>query len=263
MDQTQKLRDDYECIKVYYIKLINDRDVLLHWGKPQLEALYAAKIGVWQLECLHLELQIKSLQLKIEMISAALNTGSPIDIQDIEMKVALKLAQAEEQIILSTHQLANAKDLLTHLASPQRSAELRHTYRTLAKQLHPDANPNLPDHLRQLWYTVVQAYDAGDLEQLKAMHVLYDAELAQAAHTEAAYTSEELSLIICTLKEGARTLEEEIKNIKENFPFTFEEKIKDEDWVANEVSQLQQKLERLKQYEQKLELKYQTILTVI
>jgi hypothetical protein len=41
---------------------------LLEWGKPQLEALYATRIGVHQLEQLQLELGIIALKRKIRMV---------------------------------------------------------------------------------------------------------------------------------------------------------------------------------------------------
>ena len=39
----EELLEQYDLLKTEYIKLLNDKDVLLNWGKPQLEALYATK----------------------------------------------------------------------------------------------------------------------------------------------------------------------------------------------------------------------------
>ena len=54
----EELLEQYDVLKTAYIKLLNDKDVLLNWGKPQLEALYATKIGVHQIEKLKQQLQL-------------------------------------------------------------------------------------------------------------------------------------------------------------------------------------------------------------
>lgn len=57
-----------DLLKEEYIKLLNDKDVLLHWGKPQLEALYSTRIGIFQVERLQIQLRIRALKRKIEMV---------------------------------------------------------------------------------------------------------------------------------------------------------------------------------------------------
>ena len=64
---TEEQRQQLSVLKEEYIKLLNDKDVLLNWGKPQLEALYVSRIGRLQLERLQLQLQIKAVKRKIEL----------------------------------------------------------------------------------------------------------------------------------------------------------------------------------------------------
>ena len=49
------------------------KDVLLKWGRPQLETLYAVRIGNLQLEALKIKLNRRALKRKIEMVNAAVN----------------------------------------------------------------------------------------------------------------------------------------------------------------------------------------------
>ena len=58
---TTPLIEQYELLKGEYIRLMNDKDVLLNWGKPQLEALYTSQVGQYQLQKLQLQLTIKAL----------------------------------------------------------------------------------------------------------------------------------------------------------------------------------------------------------
>ena len=160
----EQLQEQYDLLKTSYINLLNDKEVLLKWGKPQLEALYATKIGVHQIEKLKQQLHIKGLKRKIEMVQSAVNKGEDFNVSEIEMQVASELADAELQIMGKVAQLENAKHLLTHLSSPERSAELRKIFKQLAKQLHPDANPSITEQQMDIWHLVKDAYETGDVK---------------------------------------------------------------------------------------------------
>ena len=139
----EDLLSQEDLLKEEYIKLLNDIDVLTNWGKPQLEALYSTRIGTWQVQRLQIQLRIKALKLKLEKVRSCINQNKPVDIMQIEMEVAASLAEAEARIMIESGKIEQAKDLLSHLNTPERSGELRKLYRELAKQLHPDINNNL------------------------------------------------------------------------------------------------------------------------
>ncbi|MEO6670756.1 MAG: J domain-containing protein [Ferruginibacter sp.] len=264
-DETVKpeLQDQLNLLKEAYIKLLNDKDVLLNWGKPQLEALYSTKIGVWLVQRLQAQLRIKALQLKIEKLTAALNRQQPIDLTQMEMEVAAMLAEAEARIMIDAAKIESAKQLLSHLASPERTGELRKLYRELAKQLHPDVNNNLTPEQIQLWHQVKEAYENGDLEKLKAFRVVYEKELSQAAATENELTEEKITLRLAVLKEGIKVLQDEVNLIRSAFPFTIESDIKDDEWVENETNTLKEELEKLRVYEEELTLQYQQMISLL
>ncbi|MEO8769989.1 MAG: J domain-containing protein [Ferruginibacter sp.] len=257
------LKDQLHLLKEAYIKLLNDKDVLLNWGKPQLEALYSTKIGVWMVQRLQAQLRIKALQLKIEKLTSALNRQQPIDITAIELEVAAMLAEAESRIMLDAAKIEKAKHLLSHLDSPERTGELRKLYRELAKQLHPDVNNNLTQEQIQLWHQVKEAYENGDLEKLKAFRVVYEKELSQAAAAEDELTEEQLTLRLAVLKEGIKVLQEEVNHIRSLFPFTIESNIKDDEWVEQETTKLKDELEKLRLYEEELTLQYQQMISLL
>ena len=251
-----ELLQQYDLLKTEYIKILNDKDVLLNWGKPQLEALYATKIGVYQIEKLKQQLYIKGLKRKIEMLQSAISKGEDFDVNQIELKVAAELANAELKIMGEVTKLEKAKQALTNLHSPERSAELRKIFKQMAKQLHPDANPKLTTEQMDIWHLVKNAYETGDVEKLKALQVVYEKEINQLKDGLAALTDDELSLRNTALKEGIRLLNEELKSIKEQFPFTIEHQIKDEAWVTEQVNLLQNDLVKLKEYEIELQQHY-------
>ena len=234
----EQLHEQFDLLKIVYVKLLNDKDVLLEWGKPQLEALYNTRIGYLQIEKLQLQLRIKALKRKIELVHAAINLEEPIYINEIEMQVAAELAEAELRIINEVAKLENSKNLLSHLDSPERCAELRKLYKQLAKQLHPDVNDNLTEEQENLWHLVKEAYDTGDLEKLKAMQVVYEKELTAVGNKIAELTDEEITLKIEVLKEGIKVMNEQLLKIRSEFPFTIETQIKDEEWVSGQTQEL-------------------------
>lgn len=81
---------------------MNDKEVLLNWGKPQLEALYLTRIGIHQLERLQMQLRIQALKRKIELVQAAINKSQEFDVTEIEIQVADELSRAEQQIMHDT-----------------------------------------------------------------------------------------------------------------------------------------------------------------
>ncbi len=259
----EQLEEQYDLLKTGYIRLLNDKDVLLQWGKPQLEALYNTRIGYLQIERLQLQLRIKALKRKIELVHAAINQNKTINVTEIELLVAAELAEAEFRIMKEVAKLENSKNLLSHLESPERSAELRKLYKQLAKQLHPDLNDNLTEEQKNLWYLVKEAYENGDLEKLKAMQVVYEKELKATGNKITALTEEEITLKIEVLKEGIKILNEQIFQIRGEFPFTIEAQIKDDEWVNAQSEELKKELSKLQEYESELTLQYQQIISVL
>ena len=252
----EDLLSEYDLLKTEYIKLLNDKDVLLSWGKPQLEALYVTRIGVYQIEKLQQQLQIKALKRKIELVQSAINKGNDFVVSEIEIQVAGELANAELKLMSEAAKLESAKQILTNLDTPERSAELRKIFKQMAKQLHPDANPQLTAEQMDIWHLVKDAYESGDVEKLKALQVVYEKELNQLKNGLESLTEAELSLRNNALAEGIRLLNEELKAIRSEFPFTIEQQIKDEEWVIEEATRLKKELEALKEYEKELQQHY-------
>ncbi|RYY90877.1 MAG: hypothetical protein EOO15_00720 [Chitinophagaceae bacterium] len=257
---SDQLLSDFTILRDGYIKLMNDYDVLLHWSKPQLEALYLTRIGQWQIERLQAQLQVKALQRKIELFTAAVNTGEEPDLVAIELEVAEELAEAERLIMQESGKLELAQSLLSNLETPERSAELRTLYKKLAKALHPDVHPDLTEAHKELWLKVQDAYKSGDLERLKALELAY-ADLLQSTDTLVQELPQsELDLRCATLREGIRQMEDKIAQLCAAFPFTLQDQLLDEEWVAAQVAEIQGELKALNDYEQELRLEYENLI---
>jgi hypothetical protein len=255
--EEKKLKEQLDILKTEYVKLLNDKDVLINWGKPQLEALYNTRIGVFKIELLHLQLSIKALKRKLELVRSAINKNIKIDIDEIELTIAAELAQAEEQIMLESEKIAASKNLLSNLDSPQRSSELRNLFRSLAKNLHPDVNANLSQEQRNIWQLALDAYHTGDIDKLKALSLVYEKEIKG---TEAELSEDQLMLAIESIKEGCKILQNQVLEIKSVFPFTIEIQIKDEEWVKTETDKIKSEAALLIEYEKELTNEFKTLI---
>lgn len=256
----EELLSRFDILRTEYIKLLNDKDVLLNWGKPQLEALYSTRIGIFQVEALQLQLQVKALKRKIEIVRSIITRNLPLDVNAIEIQVAAELSEAEKKIMQQVSDIERGRDLLANLAPPQRNAELRKVFRELAKQLHPDVNPGSSEERLKIWQLAKDAYHRGDLDELEALQIVYEKELKDSDAFIQKLSDSDLELRNETLSEGIRILNMEIEKIKNEFPFTIEAKIKDEQWVQSETEKIMEEITRLRTYEGELILEYESLI---
>ncbi len=254
------LRLRFDILRTEYIKLLNDKDVLINWGKPQLEALYSTRIGIYQIELLQYKLRIQALKRKLEMARSAIARNIPIDVNAIELQVAAELADAELRIMKQVAEIEKGKKLLTHLDSPTNSADLRKCFREMAMQLHPDVNPNITEEQKRLWELVKEAYNNGDLQKLKALQVVYEKELTKAEGHIQQMSEEDILLRCARLSEGINLLNDEITAMRLEFPFNMEQQIKDEDWIAAEQEKINAEIILLRDYEAELISEYRSLI---
>jgi hypothetical protein len=258
MDKKELLKT-HELLCESYIKLMNDKEVMLNFTKPQLESMYASKIGVLQIEILKLQLEIKALKRQIEMAQAEINQNKVPNFDQIEADIAGQLLEAQMEIMFKTYELEVAKQFLSHLASPDKKVDIRKIFRRLAKALHPDVNPELSSSKKEIWNKVLWAYEHGDMEQLKALEIIYAKEISESENAKNEMSEDELNLLNHTLSEGIGVLEQQITELNNSFPFSMREQILNEDWINGERSRLQLQMEELKTYGEEQKQKYALI----
>jgi hypothetical protein len=245
-----------DLLATEYIRLLNEKQVLLEWGKPQLESLYLLHVGQHQIRKLNAEIRVMALKGKIELVTAAINTGNQLDLVAIETQVASELAEVEQKIMDASNAYAKAVIYVEGLDLPERSAELRKVFCMLAKKLHPDVIPEVTEWHATLWLRVKKAYDAGNLEQLFALEVVYQDELSTGKVEYESMSSEQIE----KLKLAIRQLEDEIVIIRSSFPFTHEQLLYDQAWIRAQQEKLEVEIEKLGIYESQLQTEFENLL---
>jgi len=239
-----RLTDENSLLREEVVHLLTEAHDLVHTVKPNLMAIYQTKIGSWELKQFKLQCQAARLKRKAELIQACLNQGRWPDIEAIEAQLEEEFRAWKNKIRLESERLAAAEERLCHLLSSEDDLELKKLYYRLVKKLHPDLNPELTEEQRRLWLRVQDAYEAGDIDELKALTLLADKALPAAS---SANSLERLIVEQQTLDRQIQRLLKKIEAIESRPPLTMRSELFDDDWVQNRCETIQTTITDLQQ----------------
>lgn len=207
----EELIASLEKLKAGYVASLNTLDMMKGWGRTQLEALYATRIGKYKIEILELQIQFKALKKKIQLCHQYINQDKAPDFEEIESRVKNMPQEAYREIHREKEKVIFGKEILSNLRSPEESAEMRKIFRNIAKTFHPDVNPNLTTEQQEIWHLFYSAYKSGDLDKLKALEVVYADDILKTQNQSKELSEEDILLQTAMLKQGIIELEEQIK----------------------------------------------------
>ncbi|HHX87335.1 MAG TPA: hypothetical protein GX693_04040 [Firmicutes bacterium] len=242
------LREQFELLKTELSKLISDRDYLLSTVKPDLEAKYYLRIGKEQYRLFLIRNEVLRMRRKVELIQACVNRGEGPDLKQIERDLDKELQKWREEVLELSRKIQQAElqEKLPRL-SFEGTRELKKLYRELVRKLHPDINEYLPKNFKYLWERVLTAYQCGDLEELQTLSLLLsDQEIV----TPELSTLEQLKADIKQLKEKINTLLEKLSKIQDDFPFNYQEKLEDEEWIEAQQEEIARQIKIFRSQEQ-------------
>lgn len=253
---TQQKFADLDILTTEYVSLLNEKDTLINWGKPQLEAQYDLQIGSAVLKKMKARLQVDSLKNKIRMAASFMNRQQKPDLTAIEVKAATEMAGAQSEIMQLEARIAHARHYIKYIETPTNNCELGRIYRQLAKVLHPSLNKKLTHQQELTWIMVKQAFDNGDLGRLKALQLVYEKEIIEASAVLVECDDKEMNNHMRSLKKNIRSLQGEIIDIRVEFPFSMEHEICDDQWIAGEKARLLTDTAQLEIFEKELQGHY-------
>ena len=222
-------------------KLYERRECMITYERVHLTAVYAELIGRYQLEAFEIETAVRKLKRTSELIQAQRNRGESVNMNTINRTVELEFAEQERQLQMQLEELKQARAYLEspHLCEEE-SAELKSLYRALMKRLHPDWNPNQTDQEKDLFLRAKAAYNSCDLQELRNILLMCD---MKSMIDDLA--PDEMDARIAKLELSLKDIQQRIDHLNSTFPFTYRDKLKDEEWIAAEQGKLQEKIQRL------------------
>ena len=194
--------------------LYEKREHMLSFEKSQLLAEYVKWIGTFQHEEFSLQISIKRLQRKSQIIQACINRDEPIVVEAIEQQLDQEFAKYERILQQQLEDIKAAEELLAApVLSEEDSEEIKSLYRILVTRQHPDWNPNLTQEERDLFVRVQAAYKSANLQELRNILLLLDAKETIKK------PEQDLAAEIDKYEKSVADIKERIEKIEQSFPY--------------------------------------------
>lgn len=204
---------------------------------PQLEVVWATKIGVFALLDQEAEFSMRCEKRKLELLQRVVNRGEEVDESVVEEQLQIELSEWEEHITelrrITTDHIAEYGSG-TYLTNDEEN-ELKSLYRTICKRMHPDLAVDLTPAEKSLFLSARHAYKNGDLTKMRAVEASTRHREKVATASPSADAVESLNLEISLLQTTYSQLEKRLAHIVESFPYAFADRLADPAWVAEQV----------------------------
>ncbi len=255
-DPSEDLREEYARLKEEYTRLFEEREHMINFSSNTLSAIFIEKIGKLQFEILALQTEVKAAKMKVEMIQAAKNRDEDVCEERIDLIIKGKLEHYYKRVEELAKEAEYAKK---HLEAPLLSEEivkeLKSIYAFFVKRLHPDINPNYTEEDKELFLKIQAAYKMLDIAYLREALLAYN-----KGNTNVKDNAMSLAEMIDRIKENIDKLETKIEELRNTFPFIYEENLKNPEWIASEREIGEKKIAGLRDELQAYKLHIATLL---
>ena len=232
-----------DVLRKEFSELLTQKSEMLTYEEQYLTALYLTAVGKLQHQKFCLNVELKMLMQRIQLMQSYINKNTSPNKQLIEQKIQQhfeeylkKIAQESEQLIVAKKYLTDTGFLPPHIAQ-----KIKEVYKVIVKKLHPDINPNITEQEKDLLLKAQAAYDMCNLDALNA--ILLSLDMSTPA---VAYNPEGIKEQVAKLEEHVAKLKRQVEELEGKFPFSFRDKLADERWIEAEQKSMEADIETLK-----------------
>ncbi len=238
----EELKAEYHSKKALMLDLIIDRDQLKYVAIPNLNAVYMQQFGAILIERLEKEHTYLRLRRKIELIQARMNAGQKVNLTLIEETLESEFYKWEEEIEQLIKEKESADSWFDSCLPPPEAGELKLKYREIVKKLHPDLNPNLSSFETDLWHKTQEAYQHGNIEEIRRIFLILD-DMACITGIPKTDIPKEIAAKIDQLDVQIAKINEEIRILKTKFPLNFRRVLDDSNMTNTEKSKIKENID--------------------
>ncbi|MEX2784586.1 molecular chaperone DnaJ [Streptococcus sp. H49] len=238
------LREELKRLKEKLASLCYERDELLFIVCKNVETEFMLRIGYLEYEVFQAQSHYLRLKRKYEWVQAKQNRQEEIDLSELERLLDEEFRSYQEKLKMQFDKLSKAAaySQLEKL-TVEESADLKHSYREIVKQLHPDLHPNLSEAELRLFYSAVHAYENGDFLTLSMIYNLVSDGTTEKHWDKSIAVKKEIE----RLKKLIDSIQEEIVQIKTSFPCNVQEFLADQKKVTQQQKKLKAACQEFKQ----------------
>jgi hypothetical protein len=214
---------------------------------PQIEALYATKIGYLENDLLKWQIAARRARRRFTLAQARVNAGKTFEPDEFEAQLDEELRLWDEELAVRVQVFLSAAEHLSGSKplSPSESRERKQLHRGLIKRLHPDLHPGQSDEAERFFLVAQAAFERGDLQVLRAVSVATE-DLA-CEHDGSELTQDEASVELELVLAHERIVKQQLEELKSTYPYVLKDRLEDGEWVIARTSELKRQIEEQKE----------------
>lgn len=241
--EKKQLREQFAVLKKEFSELYIQRENMLSHEQPLLTALYLQKIGYKMYDAYCLNVELSKLKFKIALLQGYVNRDEKPDINKVNKELESQFREYRLKIEAEAQRLAAARKFLNGtFLSANETKKIKEIFYIIVKQLHPDINPDLSENMKELFIKAQTAYELSDLHTLQQILLLL-----KNKESSLNISLPDLQEQVNHQVENNNALKKQIEQIYNDFPFTYKEKLEDEEWINSECKTINAEIERLNQ----------------
>lgn len=232
LSDVEKLKKKLEGLNEQYLELYEKMEDLKK-EQEYFNSIYMSMFGALIFLRFKKQIEYRKLKKKLILIIKSKNIGENIDLQEIEKKLELELAEFYKNLEELRRDLKSSQEFLeSPILSDKELKEIKSVFRKLAKILHPDINKNLSENMLAIWFKVKEAYENNDLITLIILEGLVNNDIKE-------------NIKINSIDERIDILSKKIVEIKESihkeensFPLNIKELLRDDEYISDKKEEI-------------------------
>ena len=242
----QEMKKNIEECRSELLNLLADWHYLKNIVQPQLLFTYDSIFGDLEEELNNKSFIASELDRRVEVLSTKIRRGERLTEKTINF---LNMFAGASQSMDMNYKAQNPNQVTFkttyHYDNFEVNAnyEIPQLYRQIVKKLHPDINGE-SETFQKFWDNIQNAYKSRDLRRLRLFHLTlckdYDYDFQDLKAEE-----NTLKLEIKDLEKNISIEKNKINQLKNQEPFTFQDKLNDEYWVSKRKRQLREQIYKM------------------